>query len=91
MAGDLFNAGCVLEAPVEIWREPDLVALRGRMMIDEVEVGTGKGGDVRGHPLEALVWLANAPVARGRQLKTDEFGLLGSVVKIRWVEPGDLV
>jgi 2-keto-4-pentenoate hydratase len=91
IADDFFNAGCVLGAPVETWREFDLAALRGRMTINGVEVDTGKGGDILGHPLEALAWLANALAARGRRLKAGEFVLLGSVVETRWVEASDQV
>jgi 2-keto-4-pentenoate hydratase len=91
IADDFFNAGCVLGAPVATWRELDLAGLRGRMMINGVEVGTGRGGDILGHPLEALAWLANALAERGRQLRAGEFVLLGSVVETRWVDAGDLV
>jgi 2-oxo-3-hexenedioate decarboxylase/2-keto-4-pentenoate hydratase len=91
IADDFFNAGCVLGAPVETWPALDLAALRGRMTINGVEVGTGKGGDILGHPLEALAWLANTMAARGRQLEAGMFVLLGSVVETRWVEAGDLV
>lgn len=91
LADDFFNAGCVLGAPLEAWRELDLVALRGRMTINGVEVGTGTGGDILGHPLAALAWLANARAARGRYLEAGEFVLLGSVVETRWVTAGDLV
>jgi 2-oxo-3-hexenedioate decarboxylase/2-keto-4-pentenoate hydratase len=61
------------------------------MTINGGEVGTGSGGDILGHPLEALAWLANALAARGRSLAAGEFVLLGSVVQTRWVEAGDLV
>jgi 2-oxo-3-hexenedioate decarboxylase/2-keto-4-pentenoate hydratase len=91
IADDFFNAGCVLAAPVEAWRELDLVGLRGRMSINGAEVGTGKGGDILGHPLEALAWLANALAARRQHLKAGEFVLLGSVVETRWLERGDRV
>jgi 2-keto-4-pentenoate hydratase len=78
-------------APVESWRALDLAALHGRMTINGVEVGTGQGGDILGHPLEALAWLANALAARGGQLEAGEFVLLGSVVETGWVETGDRV
>ena len=91
VADDFFNAGCVLGAPVEGWRALDLAALRGRLTINGAEVGTGRGGDILGHPLEALAWLANALASRGQYLKAGEFVLLGSVVETRWVEQGDLV
>jgi 2-keto-4-pentenoate hydratase len=91
IADDFFNAGCVLGAPIESWRELDLAGLRGHMAINGVEVGTGKGGDILGHPLAALAWLANALAGRGRQLNAGEFVLLGSVVETRWVQAGDRV
>ena len=91
IADDFFNAGCVLGDPVESWRELDLAALQGRMMINGSAVGQGRGGDILGHPLAALAWLANALAARGRALDAGEFVLLGSVVQTRWVERGDLV
>jgi 2-keto-4-pentenoate hydratase len=91
IADDFFNAACVLGAPVESWRDLDLAGVRGRMAINGAEVGTGTGGDILGHPLEALAWLANALAARGRCLEAGEFVLLGSVVETRWVAAGDLV
>ena len=81
VADDFFNAACVLGAPVEAWRELDLAAIRGRMTINGAEVGVGSGGDILGHPLEALAWLANALAARGRHLEAGDFVLLGSVVR----------
>ena len=91
VADDFFNAACVLGAPVEDWRALDLTGLRGRMTINGREVGIGQGGDILGHPLEALAWLANARAARGRHLRAGEFVLLGSVVETNWVETGDLI
>jgi 2-oxo-3-hexenedioate decarboxylase/2-keto-4-pentenoate hydratase len=91
VADDFFNAACVLGPPVGAWRELDLPAVRGRMAINGVEVGAGRGGDILGHPLEALGWLVNALATRGACLRAGEFVLLGSVVQTRWVEPGDLV
>ncbi|MGH6943622.1 MAG: 2-keto-4-pentenoate hydratase, partial [Geminicoccaceae bacterium] len=91
IADDFFNAGCVLAPPVESWRELDLAGLRGRMWINRREVGQGRGGDVLGHPLEALAWLANSSALRGRHPRAGEIVLLGSVVQTVWVEAGDLV
>jgi 2-oxo-3-hexenedioate decarboxylase/2-keto-4-pentenoate hydratase len=91
VADDFFNAACVLGPPVETWRELDLEAIRGRMTINGAEVGAGQGGDILGHPLEALAWLANTRAAHGRHLEAGAFVLLGSVVETRWVEAGDLV
>jgi 2-keto-4-pentenoate hydratase len=91
IADDFFNAACVLGAPVESWHELDLTGVAGRMRINGGEVGTGRGGDILGHPLNALAWLANALAGRGRALAAGESVLLGSVVETKWVEAGDLV
>ena len=73
------------------WRNLDLAGLRGRMTINGAEVGTGSGGDILGHPLEALPWLANTLAARDRYLKAGDFVLLGSVVETRWAANGDRI
>jgi 2-keto-4-pentenoate hydratase len=91
IADDFFNAGCVLGDSVENWRELDLAHLAGRMRINGAAVGSGTGGDILGHPLEALAWLASARAARGCELRAGEFVLLGSVVQTQWVAAGDLV
>jgi 2-keto-4-pentenoate hydratase len=91
IADDFFNAGCVLAESAEDWRELDLRAIGGRMMINGEQVGSGRGGDVLGHPLSALAWFANLRVARNRHLRAGEFVLLGSVVETRWLAAGDHV
>jgi 2-keto-4-pentenoate hydratase len=64
VADNTWNAGVVLEAHVAAWRNIDLAAARGAMIINGHRAGEGKGGDVMGHPLEALAWLANTLAAR---------------------------
>jgi 2-keto-4-pentenoate hydratase len=91
IADDFFNAGCVLGKSIVDWRGLDLTALTGRMAINGREVGQGRGGDILGHPLEALAWLVNSMSSRGRSLTDGELVLLGSVVQTVWVEQGDLV
>jgi len=91
VADDFFHAGCVLGTPVQDWRRLDLAALAGRMTINGAPVGSGRGGDVLGHPFSALAWLANLRAAHDRPLRAGAFVLLGSVVETRWLEPGDRV
>jgi 2-oxo-3-hexenedioate decarboxylase/2-keto-4-pentenoate hydratase len=88
LADDFFQAGCVLGAPVADWRDLDLAALSGRMLTDGVEVGSGHGRDVLGHPLNALAWLAGTLARRGRGLMAGEIVLLGSLVQTQWIKPG---
>ena len=91
IADDFFNAGIVLGGPVEDWRDLDLAALSGRMAVNGEVVGTGVGGDIMGHPLEALAWLANRWSVQGRGLPAGAFVTLGSVVETRWISAGDEV
>ena len=92
LADDFFGAGIVLGKPVTRWSELNLADVQGSMSINGVEVGSGYGREIiNGHPLEALVWLANAEAARGRDLTRDWIVMLGSIVQTKWVEQGDLV
>jgi len=92
VADDFFGAGIVLGEPVTQWHELDLAAVQGLMRINDVEVGSGHGRDIiNGHPLEALLWLANAEAGRGRDLPANWIVMLGSVVQTKWVARGDVV
>ena len=62
------------------------------MRINGTEVGRGFGRDIiHGHPLEALVWLANETSRCGRELPAGWIVMLGSVVQTKWVARGDIV
>jgi 2-keto-4-pentenoate hydratase len=91
IADNFFNAGCVLGEPVRDWRKLDLEGLEGRTLINGAEAGRGRGAMVLGHPLEALVWLANARAARGLNLGRGKFVFLGSLVETKWLDAGDRV
>lgn len=88
-ADNAFNAGCVLGPERADWRELDLARVRGTMLINGSPVGEGVGGDVLGHPLEALAWLANHLIERGRSLQAGQVVLTGSVVATKWPAVGD--
>ncbi len=91
LADDFFNCGCVLGAPVRDWRKRDIAKLRCELFINGASISFGFGGDVMGHPLNVLAWLANSLVARGRELHAGEFVLTGSSVQTYWCQPGDEV
>jgi len=91
IADDFFGAGCVLGPPVEHGRLPDLAGVGGRMLVNGEEAGSGRGADILGHPLAALVWLARSLAARGRRLEAGDLVLLGSLVQTVWLAPGDRV
>ncbi len=87
-ADDFFGAGSVLGEPVVPARIADLATLHGRALVNGVEVASGVGADVMGHPFAALAWLANNFAQRGLVLKAGEFVSTGSLVKTLWLEPG---
>ena len=92
VADDFFGAGIVLGEAVNAWQQLDLAGLEGVMRINGTEVGRGFGRDIiHGHPLEALVWLANETARRGRELPAGWIVMLGSVVQTKWVAQGDTV
>jgi 2-keto-4-pentenoate hydratase len=92
LADDFFGAGIVLGDPIDAWQSIDLAAVHGSMQINGEAVGSGHGSDIiNGHPLEALVWLANAEAARGRDLPADWIVMLGSIVQTKWAAKGDVV
>jgi 2-keto-4-pentenoate hydratase len=61
------------------------------MLIDGTEMGAGIAGDILGHPLNALVWLADLRAGQGAPLKAGAFVTLGSMVKTAWVDKGDTI
>jgi 2-keto-4-pentenoate hydratase len=89
VAGNVWNAGCVLGAPVAEWRSLDLATLTARLTINGREIGAGNGGDVMGNPLNALSWLADKLAADGRPLRRGMVVMTGSMVPIQFPTPGD--
>ncbi len=89
IADNSFNAGCVLGEEVTDWRDLDLAALPGRMLINGEVVGEGVGGDALGHTLVPLAWLANNLNQRGTMLRAGDVVLTGSIVATKWLQPGD--
>ena len=88
-ADNAWNAGIVLGEPVIDWSSIDLVEATGAMTINGEPAGEGKGGDVLGHPLEALAWLANNLAIRGKSLKKDMIIMTGSIVSTKFLNKGD--
>jgi len=89
IADNAWNAGIVLGPPVQNWRTVDLTAARGVLRLNDMVVGEGRGGDVMGHPLEALVWLVNMLAQRGKSLTQGMLVMTGSIVATTFVNPGD--
>ena len=91
IADNAWNGGIVLGPPVTDWRTMDLAVAHGTMVINDVVVGEGYGRDVMGHPLDALVWLANELAKRGKSLSRGMVVMTGSIVATKFVHPGDTV
>ena len=89
VAGNVWNAGVVLGTPVTDWRARDLARIGARLSINGHEIGSGNGGDVMGHPLNALAWLADKLAAAGTPLRRGMIVMTGSMVPIQFPQPGD--
>jgi len=90
VAGNVWNAGVVLGAPVTDWRRLDLPALTARLRINGRDIGSGRGSDVMGNPLRALAWLADKLAEHGRPLRRGMIVMTGSMVPIQFPAAGDV-
>ena len=66
-------------------------ALRDMVVVvsgDGAELDRGKGSDVLGHPLNAVVWLVQDLAAQGLALKKGDLVSLGSFSKLMPPRPG---
>ncbi len=86
IADDFFHAACVVGPPLDPNALSDIGGVEGRLLIDGVEAGRGRGRDILGDPVEALIWLANHLGARGKSLESGSVVTLGSVVKTVWID-----
>ena len=89
VAGNVWNAGIVLGAPVTDWTAPDLAEMTARLLINGREIDSGKGSDVMGNPLDALAWLASKRAAAGKPLRRGMIVMTGSMVPIQYPAAGD--
>ncbi|MGF1623900.1 MAG: 2-keto-4-pentenoate hydratase [Alphaproteobacteria bacterium] len=88
IADDFFHAGCVHGRPVADVAPSELARLRGRMVIDGQEVGSGLGAEILGDPMNALSWLANSLASGDAGLLAGEIVMLGSLVRTHWPGAG---
>jgi 2-keto-4-pentenoate hydratase len=84
-----WNCGVVLGPWRHDWAALDLGAVRGAATINGAQAGEGHGRDVLGHPLDAMVWIAQHLHARGRGLKKGEFVITGSLITSKFPQAGD--
>ncbi len=88
IADQVFHAACVRGETGGIdWHRIDVPALAGRMAVDGAVQMEGKAGDLLGHPMNCLAWLAASPVAAAfGGLKAGQVVMLGSVTPPIWLE-----
>ena len=87
---NISNGGAVLGPAVRDWQSVHLASSRGTVSINGEQRGEGLGSDVMGHPLEALVWLANDLAGRGEHLRAGEIVITGSIVPPIPLDVGDV-
>lgn len=85
-ADDFFHKACVLGDPVLAWRDIDLPDTVGRVSLNDEWVEAGQGREVLGHPLEAVVWLANKLAQRHTSLKAGQIIMTGSITPVHWID-----
>ena len=84
------NYGCVLGEPT--YMDPMKIdILKGSLLVNGEVFGIGSGKNVLGHPLKALMWLANSLLKRGRTLNTGDIVMTGSIATTCWPIKGDTV
>ncbi|MCW5623288.1 MAG: fumarylacetoacetate hydrolase family protein [Burkholderiales bacterium] len=87
VADNAWNEGIVLGPWCESW--PDLAAARGIVECDGLEIDSGHGRDVLGHPFAPLAWLATHLSGLGQTLRAGEIVSTGSMVTTRFPVAGN--
>ena len=88
VADQMFHAAAVQGAPAPAgWRDWDLAAIQGKILVDGVARDTGTGGELLGHPMRSLAWLAGSALAAAfGGLKAGQVIMLGSVTPPVWLD-----
>ncbi|MBF0290015.1 MAG: fumarylacetoacetate hydrolase family protein [SAR324 cluster bacterium] len=71
------------------WRKLDLSAHSVTLIVNGETKLIGSGAEVLGHPLNPLVWLANALREKGMGLKAGNLITTGVCTDVYFAEPGD--
>ena len=85
IADNAFNAGSIIGSETTDWQGLALDRLTARTIIDGKEVATGLSDELLGHPLKALVWLADRYAGLGWTLKAGRFVSLGTITPVQWI------
>jgi 2-keto-4-pentenoate hydratase len=90
-ADNAFHGGIVLGREVAEWRDIDLLRHEVTLAIDGEVRGRGTGALVLGHPLQALVWLANSLSTRGIGIAAGELVAAGTCTGLHFASAGHAV
>ncbi len=83
-----WNWGSLLAPVVPDWRKLDLANLVGTVSFDGEEVARGHSGEVLGHCVNSLAWVANRLADHGKNLKKGMIVSTGSMVACQFIPPG---
>ncbi len=82
------DVGCVRGAPIENWDRIDLKNVGVSLRLNGNVVASGRGAEVLGDPMAAVLWLAQALDARGSTLQAGDIVATGSCTGLAQVAPG---
>jgi 2-oxo-3-hexenedioate decarboxylase/2-keto-4-pentenoate hydratase len=89
IADNCWNAGVVLGPFHGGLPMQTLSGLIGRLEIDGIAAGEGRGADVLGDPQNALVWLATHLAGRGERLRRGMIVMTGSIIATKFLHAGN--
>lgn len=85
------NGRYVLGPEIPDWQAADLAAMPVEVSVDGTLRRTGSGAEVMGHPLRALVWLANRLPRTGTHLRAGEWVSTGTATGMLAPRPGNRI
>ncbi len=91
IADNACNAAWVHGPVVTDWQRIDLAAHPVQLLVNGKLLREGTGAAVLGHPLNALVWLANSLSARGLGLRAGQYVTTGVTSEVYMAERGDSI
>ena len=83
-----WNWGSLLAPVNPDWRKLDIGNLKGTVSFDGEEVASGNSGDVLGHCVNSLAWVANRLADHGKILKKGMIVSTGSMVACQFIPVG---
>jgi 2-keto-4-pentenoate hydratase len=91
IADNACNAAWLKGRLLADWQAIDLAAQAVRVTVNGTLLREGNGGNVLGHPLNALEWLVHSLNTRGLGLKAGQFVTTGVTTEVYMAERGDRI